>query len=288
MDVTESSSVGGSVGGRGSDEPPVVEPLTRNGYERLANVEQQIGETLALPDRALVRRARQREESAPDFLSSEALVYFIRRAIRNDEVRIWDDLFRELLERSNPHFRGKFRGFGPEDRQDLQGDVQLSMIEDLFAQSDRSDFMQVRFWKYLERKCIDASRARFGRKKKTDRKGEDPDRDRKDSGNPKARWDREGVVEGLSTLEEEVDRRLSPEDLARIAQALSRLSPHLRQVFLLRYYFLVKIGSDDLANADGGESTIAEQFGCTSRTVRNWLKEADRLLAEFREKHNEK
>ena len=142
MDVTESSSAGGSAGGGGSDEPPVVEPLTRNGYKRLASVERQIGEALALGGRELVGRARQWEEGGVDFLSPEALVYFIRRAIRNGDQRIWDDLFRELLERCNPHFRGKFRRFGPEDRQDLQGDVQLGVIEELFAQDDRSDFMK--------------------------------------------------------------------------------------------------------------------------------------------------
>ena len=273
------------VGGN-SDEPPVVEPLTRNGYKRLAEVERQIGEALSLGGRELVGRARRREEGGGDFLSAEALVYFIRRAIGSGDERIRNDLFRELLERCNPHFRGKFKGFGPEDRQDLQGDVQLSMVEDLFAEDDRSDFMQVRFWKYLERKCTDARRARFGRKKKTERKGEDADRDKENLDNRETEWTREGVVEGLGTLKEEVDRRLSLEELAMIAQALGRLPPQLRQVFLLRHYFLVKIGSDDLASAGGAQPTVAQQFGCTGRTVRNWLKEADRLLAEFREKHD--
>ena len=166
MNETESSSAGGSAGERASDAVPVVESLTRNGHKRLLQVERQISEALTLDSRELVGRARRREERSADFLSPEALVYFIRRAIRNHDESIRNDLFRELLERCNPHFRGKFRGFGPEDREDLQGDVQLSMIEDLFAQDDRSDFMQVRFWKYLERKCIDAIRARFGRKKK--------------------------------------------------------------------------------------------------------------------------
>ena len=286
MDITGSSSASGSPGRGNSDEPPVVEPLTRNSYKRLAEVERQIGEALSLGGRELVGRARRREEGGGDFLSAEALVYFIRRAIRSGDKRIRNDLFRELLERCNPHFRGKFRGFGPEDRQDLQGDVQLSMVEDLFAEDDRSDFMQVRFWKYLERKCTDARRARFGRKKKKKRKGEDADRDKENLDNRETEWTREGVVEELGALEEEVDRRLSIEDLAMIAQALGRLPPQLRQVFLLRHYFLVKIGSDDLASAAGAQPTIAQQFGCTGRTVRNWLKEADRLLAEFREKND--
>ena len=288
MDMTGSLSAGGSAGGGGPDEPPVVEPLTRNGYKRLPEVERQIAEALSLRGCELVGRARRREEGSSDFLSAEALVYFIRRAIRGEDRRIRNDLFRELLERCNPQFRGKFKGFGPEDRQDLQGDVHLSIVEDLFAEDDRSDFMQVRFWTYLERKCTDARRARFGRKKKRKPKGEGTDRDKEEAENREIEWTREGVVEGLSILKEEVDRRLSLEDLATIGQALGRLPPQLRQVFLLRHYFLMKIGSDDRANAADEEPTIAQQFRCTGRTVRNWLKEADKLLADFREKHDGK
>ena len=274
MDVTESSSAGGSAGGGGSDEPPVVEPLTRNGYKRLAEVERQIGEALALGGRELVGRARQREEGGVGFLSPEALVYFIRRAIRNGDQWIRDDLFQELLERCNPHFRGKFRRFGPEDRQDLQGDVQLGMIEELFAQDDRSDFMQVRFWTYLERKCIDVYRSKFRQTEETE------SLERGFSG--------EGASQGLTRLEMEADRQISPEDLTMISEGLKKLPPRLRGVFLLRHYVGMKIGSDNLAKDEAGELTIAAHFGRTGRTIRNWLKEADKLLAEFQEKHDGK
>ena len=119
MDVTESSSAGGSRGGGGSDEPPLVKPLTRSGYRRLAKVELQIAEAVTLDGTAIVERARQRDEGVPDFLAPEALVYFIRDAIKNWEERLRDRLIRELLERCNSHFRGRFRGFSREDREDL-------------------------------------------------------------------------------------------------------------------------------------------------------------------------
>ena len=75
--MTESSSVSGSARGGGSDESPLVEALTRNGYVRLAQVERQIGEAVTLDGATLVERAQQRDEAAPDFLAPEALVYFI-------------------------------------------------------------------------------------------------------------------------------------------------------------------------------------------------------------------
>ena len=256
-----------------ADEPPFVEPLGR-GYKRLPEVERQIADALSLEPEALLRGARDRDEGLPGHLAPEALVYFIRRAIRNEEVRIRDELFRELLERCNPHFRGKFRGFSQPDREDLQGEVQKVIIEDLFAPDDRGDFMQVRFWSYLERKCIDACRAAF--------------RQTEDTESLETGFSGEGISEELSMLHQEVDRQLSPEELAMISEGLDHLTPRLRHVFLLRHYFDMKIGSDAPSVAEGKELTIAAEFGCTGRTIRNWLKQADRLLAEFQEKHDGK
>ena len=273
MDETESSSSDGAVGGRRSNKPPVIEPLTRSGYVRLARVERQIAQAATLDKAALVVRARQRDEGDPGFLTPEAITYFIRQAIRIGNVRTRDDLFRELLERCNPHFRGKFRGFGREDREDLQGEVQRMIIEDLFAQDDRSDFMQVRFWTYLERKCIDACRAALRQTANTE--------------SLETGYSGDSVSEGLTKIDKEIDRQLSPEEFAIISAGLELLPPRLRRVFLLRHYVGMKIGSDNLSEAEGKELTIAAEFGCTGRTIRNWLKEADRLLADFREKHHE-
>ena len=270
--MTESSSASRSACGRGSDESPLVETLTRHGYVRLPQVERQIGEAVTLDGTTLVERARRRDKTAPDFLAPEALVYFIRRAIQSREVRIRDDLFRELLERCTPYFRSRFRGFARDDREDLQSEVQRMIIEDLFAHDDRSDFMQVRFWTCLERKCISVCRTTFRRPKNTEIL--------------EAGFSGEVASYGLSRLEKEADRQVSPEDWATISEGLTKLPPRLRRAFLLRHYVGMKIGSDNPAEDEPKELTIAAHFGRTGRTIRNWLKEADRLLAEFQEKHD--
>ena len=97
----------------------------------------------------------------------------------------------------------------------------------------------------------------------------------------------EGGSEGRTKLDREVDPQLSPEALAMLAEGLEQLPQNLRHAFLLRHYVGKKIGPDSLADDDGGELTIAAQFGRTGRTIRNWLNEASRLLAEFQEKHDD-
>lgn len=255
-----------------ADEPAFVEPFTGGNYKRLPEVEWQIADALTLGPEAFVKRAQQRDETAPDFLLAEALVYFIRRAIRNDDTETRNALFRELLERCKPHFSGKFQGFSREDREDLQSKVMEKVIKDLLGRDGCGDFMQVRFWKYLERKCIDARRTALRHNNNTE--------------SLDANYSDNGVSEGQTRLETVVDPRLSPEEIAMISEELAKLPQQLREVFLLRYYVGMKIGPDNSAEAARDELTIAAHFGCTGRTIRNWLKEADKLLPSFRERHN--
>ena len=254
-----------------ADEPPFVEPLAR-GYKRLPEVERQIADALNLESEALLRRARERDERVPGFLTAETLAYFIRRAIRRVDTTTRDALIRELLERCSPHFRGKFRGFGREDREDLQGDVTHMVVEGLFAPDGRGDFMQVRFWKYLERKCIDACRAALRRANNTE--------------SLETGYSGDSASEGRNRLERQIDPELSPEELAMVSEGLEQLPPKLRHVFLLRHYFGLKIGSDDPNDNQGDELTIAAQLNVSGRTIRNWLKEANKRLAKFQEKHD--
>ena len=102
---------------------PIIEPLTRKACIRSPETERQIADAITLAPAALVKRAQQRQKSASEFLSDETLVYFIRRTIRKDDAETRDDLFRELFERCIPYFRGKFRGFDQQRREDLQSEV---------------------------------------------------------------------------------------------------------------------------------------------------------------------
>lgn len=256
-----------------TEDTPAIKPLTRGRYKRLAATERQIAAASALDARALIAQAQQRDDGTPGYLSAEAIIYFIRRADGDDDQKARDALFRELLERCMPFFRGKFRGFTKDVREDLQAEVMNKVVEDLLAEDDRGDFMQVRFWAYLERRTIDACRTAL-------RQADDTES--LDTG-----YSGDGESEGRTRLEMLPDSKLSPEQLTMLREGLATLPPRLRQVFLLRHYVGMKIGSDDPADDAAGEVTLAAHFGCSGRTIRNWLKEAAALLAGFREKEDD-
>jgi hypothetical protein len=253
-----------------ADEPPSVSPLTRRGYKRTAAARQQIADALGLTAAELIERAQQRDEAATDHLSAEALVYFIRRADGAGDRKTRYVLIRELLERCNVFFRGQFRGCGREEREDLQSTVITALVEDLLDPGDRGDFMQARFWLYLKRKTISACETAFRHS------GDTESLDTPFSGDAEA--------EGQTKLDALADKRLSPEEVTMLSEALATLPPRLRQVFLLRHYVGMNVGADNPADDPPDEVTLARQFDCSGRTIRNWLKEAEALLARFREK----
>ena len=252
------------------DEPPSVSPLTRRGYRRTKATQRQIADALGLGAAELVVRTQQRDENAPDYMSAEALVFFLRRADRSGDGKTRDALIRELLERCTPFFRGQFRGCSKEDREDLQGEVITALVDDLLDPSDRGDFMQARFWLYLRRKTIDASKVIFRHS---------GDTESLDTG-----FSGEAESEGQTKLDAQVDQRLSPEEVMMLSAGLATLPPRLREVFLLRHYVGMKIGTDNPAGDPQNEMTLAQRYGRSGRTIHNWLKEAEAQLARFREK----
>jgi len=258
---------------KADEEHPGIKPLTRRDYKRLVRTESQISRALALGTDGLLARAKQRDEAASDYLSEEALVYFIRRTDRDRDQSARDTLFRELFARCSPFFRGQFRGFDKATREDVQQEVLMKVVEDILAEDDRADFMEVRFWSYLKRRTISAYRSAFADTDKVESL---------DTG-----YLGQGESEGRTKLESLKDKELSPEELAMLSDGLSKLPPRLREVFVLRHKVGMPIGSDNLEDDPPDKLTLAQHFGCSGRTIRNWLRQADELLARLKEKADE-
>jgi DNA-directed RNA polymerase specialized sigma24 family protein len=249
-----------------------VAPLTRRGYKRLPEIETQIAEAGMLDATALLARARHREAES-GYLAPESLVHFIRRADRDGNQKLRDELFRELFGRCKPFFRGQFRAFDRAMREDLQQEVSKKVVEAILARDDRADFLEARFWKYLKARSIDACRPVFVHKDRVESL---------DTG-----YSGDGESEGRTKLESQADPMLSPEELAMVSKGLATLPPKLRLVFVLRHAVGMAIGADNPADDPPGKLTLAQHFDCSGRTIRSWLEKADDLLAGWGRKEKE-
>jgi RNA polymerase sigma factor (sigma-70 family) len=240
-----------------------IPPLTRNGYVRPPGVTAQILEALALSPAELLGRAGLADEAHPQFLGAEALVHFIRRAAREARGRDRDQLFAILLRRSTVFLRSRIRGFPEAEREDIQQTVFMKLVELLFADDDRGDFAEVKFWVLLDARTtteIAKARTRQRRLASLD-EPMSPDGDSAGS-----------ALERLETPQ------LSPEALAELNDLLAQLDPHLRQVFLMRHQLGLAIGKENRADENPCDPSIAAHFNVSARTVGKWLAKAEATL----------
>ena len=258
-----------------------IEPLTHRNtegalYQRLAVVEDQIAGALPLDLDHLRERASLSEQQDPGYLKEECLVYLIRHYRRMDEPHFVNALTEELLHRCARFIESQLRKLGDAATQDGYQDV----VERLFGLilnlgSDQGDFLQVRFWTVLKRIVIQAFKQQLALRTNTQNTlllsslpGYDHDEAR---GNG---WTGSAGGETSATVPS-AESTVVQQDL--ICDALSRIDEPSRSAFLLRHYF-----GWPVQDADPNVLTISRHFGKDPRTIRNWLKEAERALAQWR------
>lgn len=266
---------------RGTDPP--VTPLTRRnadavGYRREPAVERQIREALTLRPDQLRERVRIGDRESPGYLKEESLIYLIRHHRQTGELRLVNDISEALLRRCARLIDSRLNRLGGEAARDGYNDV----VERLFAQvldfeSDRGDFLQVRFWVALERLAIRAFNEQLKQHKRVEDEvslsslaGHDRDEDDAAGRNVRPHPDAEA---GTPTLggEAAVERN----DL--IQDALSRLEEPYRSAFLLRHH-----AGWPIEDKDPSVRTISRHYGKDPRTVRNWLRRAKETLEQWR------
>ncbi|HEY1293617.1 MAG TPA: sigma-70 region 4 domain-containing protein [Chloroflexota bacterium] len=250
----------------------LIEPLTHCNlqgapYERLRKVEQQIQAALALSADDLVARARIDDRAYADYLQEEALAYFIRRAHRSADDDLANDLSGILVKRCTLVLKIQLRAL----RQDLLEEAIAETIADLFELlvepegSDRGDFLQVRFWVAVRPLRI----AAFNRAvKQSDRELLMVAIDPTGAGGD------DGEEQGLEVSD---PRAPAPDVQLLTDEALARLEPNIRQAFVMR------LEGWPVEDRDPSVPTISRHFGRTSRTIRNWLTQAEEQLAAWRE-----
>lgn len=249
---------------------PVVAPLrktTADGQllKRPAAVQRHIEQVLTLDNDDVLRRAQVRSNEDADFLLSECLVYLIRLAVREGRRGPIDELTPILLARCERSLRRSVRGFddvGDEEaREDILGRLALLLVDP----GDGADFFEVRFDLALKRLRIDVCRQVRRRRAPLvaiDGIGED------DNGAP-----------GLDRLTDDIDPEALPasldaEQAAYLKEALQLLTEQERKALVLHHMVGVPI-----ASKKPGIPTLVEILGVSERTVRNFLRRAERKIS---------
>ncbi len=253
-----------------------LQPLTRNTkegalYRRSEEVDQQIRSALGMAPDALVERARIDDKDNPDYLQEESLVYLIRESHRRGQQAMVNALAEILIERCASYIDVKLRSLGPEVTEDAFQDVISSMFDVILdLNSDRGDFLQVRFWRNLELRIINTFNRSVGQQRRAAKNV------------PLSSLAGQEIApsddESISTSSQEFrDTALTADELALCQDALNTVDEPYRTAFILHHYHGWPIES-----IDSTALTISRYFNKTPRTIRNWLAKAEGALLNWR------
>lgn len=257
-----------------------IQPLTRRNasgavYQRDPDVQRQIAAALELSPTALIERTSIDTSNDPNYLKEEAVVYLLRAYRQMGREDIVSDLTDVLVRRSAPNMNKWFRALDLHTREDASQEVWQQLFDQVFNFSnDRGDFFQVRFWARLHRLAIRVFEKydRVREQTKDDVSIEHLAGSSDDAADEKNRE----VAAWTEILEPEV----TPEQRAIYREGLGVVPEPQRTAFMLRYYYGWQIEDQDPAIL-----TISRYFNKTDRTIRNWLKQAEAQLKQWRGAH---
>ena len=256
------------------------EPLTHTNsdghvYQRLLTVEQQVRDALELDRGELESRCQVRDERSPDFLKEESLVYLIRYYRRSGNSFCVDILSESLLSRCAASTHRSLRSLDEDAAEEAYSEVVEQLFTQIFdLESDRGDFLQVRFRLALKRIAVETYRTHLARLK----------RERENLPlTSLAGYDGEDTDELapnviVPTPTSATSRSAESEFIENhvIQAAVNQLTEPVRAAYLLRYRWGWPIEDQDPA-----VPTISSHFNRTPRTIRNWLAKAKKCLAAW-------
>lgn len=269
-----------------------VRPLTRRNrqgevYQRTEAVEERIRSSLCLKPAAMIEEARLRNYKAPNYLQEECLVYLIREYKSRGKRRIVERLSEILLRRCSKYINEGVRNLRSEggDHSERVEHAFRDVVKELFDQildleSDRGDFLQVRFWLVVDKLRIGA----FNRHLEDLHRAEEAvvwDSVRGYEQRSEEGEEKKGGKRRASDLEPPQEADLSAEQRAVYLDAAREVLDHVdepyRTAFVLRHYHNWPIETKEV-----GVPSISQYFGKTPRTIREWLKRAKEMIEQWK------
>lgn len=236
-----------------------VRPLSR-GYSREPAVQEEIRFLQKQPHSLRRRWLEIVDPSDPRYPHPESLVFWVREYLGRGEQtfawRIADTLIRRV-EPTVSRYLSKIYGLTRDQRVEISEDLALTLYTEWMSLEPAHEFWEVRFGICLKRKVIDA----ITRHRRIAQHEVMLAPQEEDANSP--------TEDPLSRFADE--KTLSPEVTVMMKMALDSLPEPLRTGFYLYHH------------EGWTEESIAEHLAVTSRTVRNYLRRAERHLAQWRE-----
>lgn len=236
---------------------------TRELYARRPEAELQIGKILSLEWAQILELLKNRQRDSADYLLDEAIVYLLREPEREEVFR--ENLYAELNRRIWKLLKKFYKRFdNPADFEDFGQKVEMAILTKIFdLDSDSADYAQVNFGDFVVKTAKVIWR---GELVKIEREKEifyaERENDEEDSGNR--------MENSLKSNDALTDYTMM------LKEGLNKLPPHIMLVAELL------LDGWQIESKDEREPTISKKLNVSSRTIRNWLKEARALLADYK------
>ncbi len=236
---------------------------TQELYARRPEAELQIGKVLSLENTQIFELLKNRQRDSADYLLDETIVYLLREPEADENFR--EILYTELNRRIWKLLKKFYKRFNnPADFEDFGQKIELAVIKKIFdTNSDSADYAQVNFGDFVIKTAKVAWRGelvKIEREKEifyAEREGDDEDTS--------------------SRIENSLKSNDAPTDYTMLLrEGLAKLPTHIKIVAELL------LDGWQIESKDEGEPTISKTLGVSSRTIRNWLKEARLILADYR------
>jgi RNA polymerase sigma factor (sigma-70 family) len=228
-------------------------PLSR-GYQREDSVEREINSLLRL-DSSDRKRRILRPPANDEPASPECTLYVIRECLAEGDIETaWSaaEILAKRMSRRITRRLSVWKSLSPYEREEVEEALIARLYRAWLSREPADEFWEVRFNLSLDRALADEIDRAIRRQSREMRLTPSEDSE-------------------MDPWETIPDRRAeAPEEAAIIADALAALQEPMRTTVWLYY------------RQDWNEEDIAAHLGCTSRTVRNYLRRAKEQLAIWR------
>lgn len=251
--------------GNSTDVKPLTKRTKETGelYSRRSEVELQIALVSRLEERRIFELLEIQQRESNGYLLDETIVYLMRERIDN---RVFvETLYTELNRRIWKLLKKFYKRFdNPADFEDFGQKVEMGILKRLFdSGSDSTDYAQVNFGDFVVKTAKVVWR---GELVKIEREKEifyaERENDEEDGG---------------SRIENSLKSSEAPADyIMTLKEGLNKLPPHIMIVAELL------LDGWQIESKDEREPTISKKLNVSSRTIRNWLKEARMFLADYK------